>query len=130
MYDKTTRSIRISVEPEFLDAKSDPADEYYVWAYTIDIENQGPETVQLRERYWKITDATGQTQEVNGPGVVGEQPILTPGDSFRYTSGAPLSTPSGIMMGSYRMETDDGETFDVEIPAFSLDSPYQSRQVN
>ena len=94
MYDKTTRSIKITVEPVFLADRSRPDDNYFVWAYTIEIENQGSETVQLMTRHWKIADARGGVQEVNGPGVVGEQPVLTPGHSFRYTSGAPLSTPS------------------------------------
>lgn len=125
MYTKTTRAIRVTVVPAYLEEQSSPAESHFVWAYQVRIENLGEETVQLRTRYWNITDGMGRTQEVRGPGVVGEQPVLRPGDSFEYTSGTPLSTPSGIMVGSYQMETADGERFDVEIPAFSLDSPHQ-----
>src|SRR3546814_9636376 len=102
----------------------------YVWAYQVRIENIGRETVQLRNRYWQITDAFGRVQEVRGPGVVGEQPVLQPGESFEYTSGTPLQTPSGIMVGTYEMEAADGNHFDVDIPAFSLDSPHQPVQIN
>lgn len=94
------------------------------------IENGGAETVQLRRRHWQITDAMGRVQEVRGAGVVGEQPVLRPGESFEYTSGTPLATPSGIMVGSYEMETRDGAIFEVAIPAFSLDSPHQQVQIN
>jgi len=130
MYDKVTHDIKVSVEPVFLEDRSSPEEDYFVWAYTIEIENLGKNTVQLITRSWQIADAHGQIQDVNGPGVVGEQPILSPGQSFRYTSGAPLSTPSGMMMGSYQMETDAGECFDVEIPAFSLDCPYHTAKLN
>jgi ApaG protein len=126
MYRKTTRDIAVTVEPVYLDDQSDPAEGYYVWAYKVRIENQGGETVQLRNRYWRITDANGRMQEVRGPGVIGEQPVLQPGESFEYTSGTPLPTPSGIMVGSYEMETAAGEAFNVAIPAFSLDSPHQA----
>src|SRR3546814_15563563 len=91
----------------------------YVWAYQVRIENIGRETVQLRNRYWQITDAFGRVQEVRGPGVVGEQPVLEPGESFEYTSGTPLQTPSGIMVGTYEMEASNGDPFDVDIPARS-----------
>ena len=101
-----------------------------MWAYQVNIENAGSETVQLISRYWHITDANGQVQEVRGDGVVGEQPVLRPGESFEYTSGTPLSTPSGIMVGRYQMETKGGEGFEIEIPAFSLDSPYQRTSLN
>jgi ApaG protein len=96
----------------------------------VRIENNGKETVQLRSRYWRITDNRGQVQEVRGPGVVGEQPVLRPGESFEYTSGTPLATPSGIMVGAYHMETKGGESFAVRIPAFSLDSPHQPVRLN
>jgi ApaG protein len=129
-YEATTRDIRVSVEPSFLDKDSAPDDDYYFWAYTVEIANRGSTTVQLLSRHWRITDSEGHTQEVRGPGVVGEQPTLEPGESFRYTSGAPLRTPSGIMLGWYGMKAADGEQFDVEIPAFSLDSPYGSQKVN
>jgi ApaG protein len=130
MYSETTRSIRVSVEPIYLEEQSSPAESRYVWAYHVRIENRGRETVQLRNRYWKITDNRGQMQEVRGPGVVGEQPILGPGEAFEYTSGAPLPTPSGIMVGTYEMQTRGGESFSVRIPAFSLDSPHQQVRLN
>ncbi len=123
MYELVTRDIRITVEPAYLDEQSRPEENYHVWAYTIGIENHGGETVTLKTRYWKITDAMGRVQEVRGAGVVGEQPTLGPGDRFQYTSGAPLTTPSGFMVGAYQMQNDDGETFEVDIPAFSLDGP-------
>jgi ApaG protein len=124
VYHKTTRDIRITVRPIYLDDQSSPSDNHYVWAYQVTIENRGKEIVQLRSRYWRITDAKGRVQEVRGEGVVGEQPTLRPGESYEYTSGTPLSTPSGFMVGAYRMATAAGEGFEVAIPAFSLDSPY------
>ena len=130
MYRQTTRSISITVEPTFLEERSSPPENKYVWAYHVRIQNEGPETVQLVTRYWRITDAIGRVQEVRGPGVVGEQPVLKPGDSFEYTSGTPLGTPSGIMVGAYQMETPAGERFDVAVPAFSLDSPHQRVRLN
>ena len=130
MYSETTKSIRVTVVPAFLDEHSSPEDAKYVWAYEVKIENLGDETVQLINRHWSITNSLGQTETVRGPGVVGEQPILKPGDYFEYTRGAPLSTPSGLMMGTYQMEDNDGKVFDVCIPAFSLDSPHQTVQVN
>jgi ApaG protein len=130
MYQKTTRSIEVTVIPLYLDDQSDPAENRYVWAYQVSLENKGHETVQLLTRYWNITDANGKVLEVRGDGVVGEQPVLRPNDIFEYTSGTPLSTPSGIMVGSYQMKTSDGESFDVAIPAFSLDSPYGQRQLH
>lgn len=123
MYSATTHSISITVEPYYLDDESEPGDHRYVWAYKVKIENHGGDTVQLKSRYWRITDAKGRTQEVRGEGVVGEQPILAPGESFEYTSGTPLATSSGIMVGRYYMETVDGRGLEVDIPAFSLDSP-------
>ena len=129
-YQATTRDIRVQVVPSFLEKDSSPAQDYYFWAYTVEILNGSATTVQLISRHWRITDSEGRTQEVRGPGVVGEQPTLSPGETFRYTSGAPLRTPSGIMLGSYQMAGEDGETFDVAIPAFSLDSPYAARSVN
>ncbi len=130
MYTKTTRAIKITVVPAYLNEQSDPDDHHYVWAYTIQMENLGEETVQLINRYWHITDAQGAVQEVRGPGVIGEQPVLAPGDSYQYTSGAALKTPSGIMKGHYEMQTQDGEAFLVEIPTFSLDSPDQVKRPN
>ena len=130
MYSETTRAITITVKPIYLEDQSSPTDNHFVWAYHVRIENQGNETVQLLSRHWKITDSIGQAQEVRSAGVVGEQPVLAPGQSFEYTSGTPLPTPSGIMVGSYGMESASGERFDVAIPAFSLDSPHQQVQLN
>jgi ApaG protein len=130
MYSETTRSINVTVEPFYLEDHSAPDEDRYVWAYHVRIENRGRETVQLRNRHWQITDGRGQILEVKGPGVVGEQPVLGPGESFEYTSGTPLPTPSGIMVGSYEMETPGGESFFVRIPAFSLDSPHQNVRLN
>ena len=130
MYSETTRSITVTVKPFYLEDQSLPDEGRYVWAYHVRIENRGRETVQLRNRRWQITDGRGQVQEVRGPGVVGEQPVLGPGESFEYTSGTPLPTPSGIMVGSYEMETPGGESFWVRVPAFSLDSPHQKVRLN
>ncbi|HZU88862.1 MAG TPA: Co2+/Mg2+ efflux protein ApaG [Stellaceae bacterium] len=130
MYSQTTRSIKVTVRPFYLEDQSSPTDNHYVWAYHVRIENCGTETVQLRRRHWRIADNQGRVQEVRGPGVVGEQPVLAPGESFEYTSGTPLATPSGIMVGTYDMETRNGETFAVAIPAFSLDSPHQPVRTN
>ncbi len=125
MYSETTKSITVTVRPMYLEEQSEPDENHFVWAYHIRIENEGVETVQLLNRYWRITDAQGRVQEVRGAGVVGEQPTLRPGESFEYASGTPLPTPSGIMVGSYEMETAQGARFDVAVPAFSLDSPYE-----
>ncbi len=130
MYSATTREIKITVRTAYLDEQSAPSDCHFVWAYHIRIDNLGSETVQLLSRHWRITDAKGEVHEVRGPGVVGEQPVLEPGDYFEYTSGTPLSTPSGIMAGTYQMENERGECFDVKVPAFSLDSPYQPVRLN
>lgn len=129
-YEKKTRDILVAVEPIFLEEQSSPSDDHFVWAYRVAIENQSGETVQLVNRYWRITDARGHFEEVRGPGVVGEQPILQPGERFQYTSGAPLKTPSGMMFGSYEMRTQAGAMFDAEIPPFSLDSPHECIQFN
>lgn len=130
MYEAVTRGIRVRVTPQFIEDQSEPDDSQYVWAYTVDITNDGETTVQLKSRHWVITDANGRREEVKGPGVVGKTPTLAPGESFNYTSGCPLKTPSGIMAGSYQMQVADGSMLDVEIPAFSLDSPYVKRSVN
>ncbi len=129
-YQATTRGIRVTVLPQYLADQSDADEDRYCWAYTITIENEGSETVRLRSRVWKITDETGHVEEVRGPGVVGQTPTLKPGQQFKYTSGCPLPTPSGIMIGSFQMTTEDGELFDVAVPAFSLDSPEGRRVVN
>ena len=130
MYTKTTKSINITVNPCYLDEQSEPEDHHFVWAYQITINNLGHETVQLKNRYWKIIDSNGTKQEIKGKGVVGEQPVLNPGEKFEYTSGTPLSTPSGFMEGYYEMETKNGKTFDATIPLFSLDSPHVSNKIN
>jgi ApaG protein len=130
MYEKVTRNISVSVRPSYLEEQSSPDEDRFVWAYRVNIENRGAETVQLLERHWRITDKYGRLQEVRGPGVVGEQPVLKPGESFEYSSGCPLATPSGIMAGSYQMTTTGGERFDIEIPAFSLDSPHEKAAIN
>ena len=130
MYETVTRGIRVRATPQYLEDESSPENDRFFWAYTIDISNEGSETVQLRSRHWRITDAEGRTEEVRGPGVVGETPVLKPGTNFRYTSGCPLDTPSGIMVGTYQMATEMGELFNVAIPAFSLDSPHARRSIN
>ena len=130
MYTQTTRSITVTVKPFYLDDQSSPDNNHYVWAYRVRIENHGGRTVQLLRRRWQITDAIGRIQEVQGSGVVGEQPVLHPGEAYEYTSGTPLPTPSGIMVGAYQMESEDGEKFDIDIPAFSLDSPQGPIRLN
>jgi ApaG protein len=129
-YIAITRGIAVSVEPTYLEANSSPVNSQYFWAYRVTIENQGRETVQLRSRHWMISNARGELTEVKGPGVVGMQPLLKPGESYEYTSGAPLNTPSGMMGGSYQMESERGERFDIEIPTFSLDCPNQDVLLN
>lgn len=121
MYSSVTNSVRVTVKPLYLEEESDPERGRFFWAYAIEIGNEGSRSVQLLARYWRITDGNGQVEEVRGDGVVGEQPEINPGNSFSYTSGCPLSTPSGIMVGSYQMVGADGEIFSVDIPAFSLD---------
>ncbi len=130
MYEHETRGIAISVEPDFLEDQSEPFENHYVWSYTVRIDNNSEDIVQLKTRHWRITDSKGRTEVVNGDGGVGEQPTLFPGDAFEYTSGAPLATPSGLMVGSYGMETMSGERFDVSVPAFSLDSPHEFSPIN
>lgn len=130
LYESITRGIRVQVDAVYLEDQSEPDEEHYVWAYTVRIDNQSEDVVQLCARHWRIVDALGLTNEVIGDGVVGEQPVLKPGEGFEYTSGAPLGTPSGLMVGQYTMITDAGESFDVAVPAFSLDSPYEFRQVH
>ena len=127
MYRAVTRGIQVTVKPQFLTDRSSAEDDRFFWAYTIEIANLGKVTVQLKTRHWQITDGRGQMQEVRGPGVVGEQPVLKPGEKFEYTSGVPLSTPTGLMAGTFQMVAEDGERFDVEVPAFSLDSPHGKR---
>jgi ApaG protein len=130
MYERTTRGVRVAVQPAFLDDQSDPSEGQFLWAYTVTIENNGPESVQLMSRHWRITDGQGHTQEVRGPGVVGAQPVIAPGQSFQYTSGCPLPTASGYMTGRYQMQSASGEAFEAEIPPFLLESPHERRQVH
>ncbi len=131
MYTASTQSITVTVKPSYLEDHSSPSDNQFAWVYHVKIENHGKETVRLLSRFWQITDAQGRVQEVRGPGVVGETPTLKPGESFEYRSWTPLPTPSGIMVGSYQMEeSDSGKLFDVAVPAFSLDSPYQPVRLN
>lgn len=127
MYSAVTRKIAVNVEPFYLEDQSEPSKNRYVWAYRITIDNQSDGRVKLLSRYWHITDGTGRVEEVRGPGVVGDQPELNPGDSYQYTSGCPLPTPSGIMVGRYTMRDEKGDHFEVEIPAFSLDLPGNRR---
>jgi ApaG protein len=131
VYRAVTRNIEVTVTPRFVAERSSPANGYFFWAYTISIKNLGRDTVQLKTRHWRIIDAAGKEQEVKGPGVVGEEPLLKPGEAFEYTSGVPLPTPSGFMHGTYGMVTVDQQAnFDIEIPAFSLDSSYAERTIN
>ena len=131
MYRAITRHIEVTVEPNFMPERSATEKGQYFWSYTIVITNTGAETVQLRTRHWVITDATGRKQEVRGEGVVGEQPVLAPGERFEYTSGVyRLPTASGFMTGRYQMVTDRGERFEIDVPTFSLDSPDNKRVLN
>src|SRR5215472_2660227 len=130
VYEQVTRGVRVRVKPAFLDDQSDPEMGRFLWSYTFTIENRGTETVQLLSRYWHITDASGRIQEVSGPGVVGAQPLIEPGQAFEYTSGCPLGTASGAMMGRYQMLAASGESFEAEIPAFLLESPHERRQIH
>lgn len=130
MYRSVTRDIQVSVQPRFIAEESAPEKGRFFWAYTVEIANYSNRTVQLRSRYWHITDGLGRIEEVSGPGVIGEEPVLEPGDAFQYTSGCPLPTPSGIMHGCYHMQCEDGEFFNVDIPAFSLDLPDAQRTLN
>ena len=130
MYRAVTRNIEVVVSPRFVADRSSAENNYYFWAYTISITNKGSDTVQLKTRHWRITDANGRRQEVRGAGVVGEEPVLKAGEAFEYTSGVPLQTPSEFMVGTYGMVSADGELFDIEIPAFSLDSVEAKRTLN
>lgn len=127
MYTALTRQVKVTVEPSFEADRSDPAEGRFFWRYEVEIANLGDRAVTLLERRWRITDGEGRRQEVHGAGVVGEQPTIAPGEAFRYVSGCPLGTPNGTMVGEYKMVAEDGEAFDVAIPAFSLDSPHGKR---
>ena len=130
MYCATTQGIKVMVEPQYDEERSRREAGEYFWLYTIEIRNEGTAKVELRSRYWRITDGNGKVQEVRGKGVVGVEPVIHPGQAFRYTSGVPLDTPTGFMSGTYRMEVEGGEVIDVEIPLFSLDSPDTHKSMN
>jgi ApaG protein len=130
MYSKTTNGIKVTALPLYQVDQSDPEENRYYWSYTIQLENHGTKTVQLLNRYWHITDALGRSQEVRGPGVIGKQPVLRPGEAFQYTSGVPLPTPSGIMFGEYEMVLETGVKFQVAVPAFSLECPLANSKPN
>lgn len=129
-YIAATRGVQVRVIPQFDSDRSNPQRGQYFWLYSVEIRNEGRATVQLISRHWKITDAQGRVQEVRGDGVVGQQPVIAPGEEFRYTSGCPLQTPTGFMAGTYQMLGASGARFDAEIPAFSLDSPHMKRSLN
>lgn len=124
MPEAVTRNIRVHVEPEYAAGRSNPQQSKWVWLYTVRLTNEGRETVKLISRHWIIIDAMGDVREVRGPGVVGQQPVLKPGDRFEYTSGCDLTTPFGSMKGTYQMVTDKQEQFDIVIPQFTLTEPY------
>jgi len=130
MYSKTTHGIKVTATPEYLKKDSSPEDDKYLWLYTITIENFNNSTVQLLRRKWLITDEQGISFTIEGDGVIGKQPVIKPGEGFKYFSGTPLSTPSGMMMGSYYLVNEEGEGFEVDIPPFSLDSPYHKKMLN
>ena len=129
-FEETTRNIKIAVEPDFLEDQSDPEENRYLWSYRVTIENKSELTVQLLSRFWRITDGRGRVREVRGDGVIGEQPVIAPVRAFEYTSGAPLETPSGFMTGTYHMRASSGESFEVGIPMFNLESPYAARRMH
>ncbi len=129
-YSATTNGVEITVWPEFIDNQISKSQDLFIWTYQIRIDNNSDETLQLINRYWKIIDEQGLIQEVSGAGVIGEQPKIAPNGSHKYSSGVHLSNPSGIMSGYYEMQKENGEKFKVQIPAFSLDSPYNKSSIN
>ena len=129
-YEARTGDIVVRVRPSYLAGQSDPESGRWVWAYQVEIENHGPSPVQLMSRFWRITDGRGVEEEVQGPGVVGQQPVIAPGERYAYASGCPLTTPSGVMEGLYRMVDPSGRAFEAAIPAFSLDIPGDRRILN
>ena len=130
MFEQRTKDVVVRVEPEYLADQSSPAESRFIWAYTVEIDNQGAKDLTVTDRFWQIADSRGQVQEVRGKGVIGEKPVVKPGEVFRYTSGAPLTAPSGMMRGSYTVAETDGESYDVDIPAFVLDSPHEGLILN
>lgn len=129
-YEQETFGVVVRVLPEYLEDRSSPDEMQFFWRYTVEIENGVEEPIKLMSRHWIITDEKGRRQEIKGDGVVGEQPILSPGERYTYASGCPLTEPSGMMLGTYSMQREDGEEFRVSIPAFSLDSPYHGARLN
>ncbi|MCO8030528.1 Co2+/Mg2+ efflux protein ApaG [Brevundimonas diminuta] len=129
-YSAETEGVVVRVRPSYLAGQSDPAEGRWVWAYQVEIVNLSGGPVQLVARRWTITDALGRVEKVRGPGVVGEQPVIEPGDSYAYASGCPLTTPSGSMVGAYFMQDAEGRMFEAAIPAFSLDVPDARRVLN
>jgi ApaG protein len=129
-FEQRTKDVIVRVEPEFLEEQSSVSDSRFIWAYTVEIDNRGKEDLQVTGRFWQIADSRGQVQEVRGAGVVGEQPTIKSGEVFRYTSGAPLTAPSGMMRGTYSVQCPNGESFDIDIPAFVLDSPHEALVLN
>tara|TARA_B110000008_G_scaffold207728_1_gene206527 strand:- start:776 stop:1207 length:432 start_codon:yes stop_codon:yes gene_type:complete len=129
-YTEVTKNIRVSVKTNFLSDQSDTENSLWVWSYHILIENNGNDKIQLIDRYWKITDATGIIKEVKGSGVIGEQPTIKPGEFFEYTSGTPLNKSSGFMSGNYRMINENNESFFIDVPVFSLDIPSVQKILN
>ena len=119
-----TNNVRVEVESQFAPDRSQPFENEWFFLYTVRITNEGDDRVQLLSRHWIITDATGHVEEVRGPGVIGEQPVLQPGESFQYTSSCELNTATGVMHGTYQMVTEEGDHFDVEIAPFALHEPY------
>jgi ApaG protein len=131
MYEQETAGMIVRVAPHFMADESEPEEGRFVWSYTIEIENRSADPVKLLSRFWRITDENGLTQEVRGDGVIGQQPIIPPGESFKYSSAAPLAAPSGVMLGAYSMRRlGSGEEFDITVPAFVLDSPHHNRLAN
>ena len=128
MYSKTTKGVKVTVKPYFLDDQSSPQEDHYVWAYQVNIENSSNTTMKLNHRNWVIIDANGKIMNVQGEGVVGASPTLEPGESFEYTSGTPLKTTNGIMQCFYLMSQSNGDSLKIDIPAFSLDSPYNKKK--
>lgn len=131
MYEQETAGLVVRVEPNYLPGESEPAERRFVWAYAVEIENRSGARVQLLSRYWRITDESGLTQEVRGAGVVGQQPVIEPGQTYAYASACPLTTPTGVMVGTYTMrDLANEERFEIAIPPFALESPYAGRLAN
>ena len=130
MYSKTTGGVTVTVTPYFLDDQSSPKEGHYVWAYQVNIKNSSSNTIKLNHRNWVIIDANGKVINIQGECVVGEFPVIQPGESFEYTSGTPLKTSNGFMQGFYLMSHNNGEQLKIDIPAFSLDSPYGKKNLH